>query len=214
MEPKPIPLSEKLALPCRGIFVCDLPSGLTELELMQLFSQYGEIVALQQADTPPDEAIMIEYTTFEAAREAVSIINLSCIRGKIVRCMAISALEVIRSTLVSGQRLLIESIDPAVGMHGLWDVCSLFGQVLDCKLELNPEGKSCGFAFVHYATEEQAKSALENLNGMQIGESEVQLRPFRWDHSARFTGVAYARLMYNPYVESSGAYVESSGVQL
>merc|ERR1712066_597507 len=105
--------------------------GLHEYELRQLFGQWGDVVSVQQADAAPDEAIVVEFSTFEAAEEAIRMVNLGLIRRKTVRCMLISALELIRGTMVSGNRLIIENLDPAIEMQGMWDICSLFGQVLD-----------------------------------------------------------------------------------
>lgn len=198
-EPSSVAVVQK----CTGIYVCDLAPGLTEGELRQLFGQYGDIVSLRQADVAPDEAIMIEYVTIEAAEEAQGIVNLASLRGMTCRCLLVGALEVIRRTMVSGHRLIIENLDPTIEIHGLWDVCSLFGQVLDCKVQPADEGRSTGLGFVHYAREEEATYAKSTLDKMQIGECEVKLRPFQWDDAAHFTGTLYARLIYNPYIDAA-----------
>uniref|UniRef100_A0A7S2II10 RRM domain-containing protein n=1 Tax=Zooxanthella nutricula TaxID=1333877 RepID=A0A7S2II10_9DINO len=171
-----------------------------------LFSQYGDIVSVRQADTPPDCGIIFDFATCEAAAEAQSIVNLASLRGTTCRCLLVSALEEIRRTMVSGNRFIVENIDPAIEVHGLWDVCSLFGQVLDCKLQPMatdaPDGRPVSVAFVHYLREEEAAAAKNTLDKMQIGECEVRMRPFQWDDSNMFSGAMYARLMYNPYMDA------------
>lgn len=186
-----------------GVYVCDLVHGLTENELRQVFGQYGEIISFQQADASPNDAVLIEYRTCQAAEEAQRIVHLASIRGKTCRCLLVSALEVIRRTMVAGNRLIVENIDPAIETHGFWNVCGLFGQLLDCKLQLHPDGRSCGLGFAHYARQDEAMRAKAVLDKMQIGDSEVKLRLFQWDDAALFTGSLYARLIYNPYSDAS-----------
>lgn len=184
---------------CTGVYVCDLRPDITEADLRQVFGQYGEILSVRQADAAPDDAVIIEYVSWEAAEEAQATVNQATLRGKLCRCMLVTAVEAIRRTMASGQRLIIENLDPAIESPGLWDVCSLFGEVLDCKLQLDDDGKSKGFGFVHYASEDEATQAKRILNEMQVGELVVKLRPFEWDDAALFTGALYARLIYNPY---------------
>ena len=39
-------------------------------------------------------------------------------------------------------------------------------------------GKSKGYGFVHFESEDSAKQAIERVNGMQIGEKTVEVTPF------------------------------------
>jgi len=93
------------------------------------------------------------------------------------------------------QRLLIEKIDPAVQSRGLCDLAALFGEVLDCKVErsssVNDEAAGGCLGFVHYAQEQEATKARTFLNGMQIGESVLQVRPFEAKDVSLFTGCSY-----------------------
>ena len=195
----------------KGIYLCDLRPGISEAELAQVFSQYGDIVSMCQADPAPDEGVLIEYATYEAAEEAQSTVNLAAFRGRTCRCMLVSALEVIRHTMATGQRVVIEDADPALELSGLWAVFGLFGQVLDCNLR-HVEGQS-SVGFAHFLHLKDAQRAIEVLAGMQIGENVVKLRPFRWDDAALFSGARHAapappRAAYNPY---SDAYSDALG---
>jgi polyadenylate-binding protein len=58
---------------------------------------------------------------------------------------------------------------------------------LSCKIAQDPEGKSRGFGFVHYETEEAAKTAIEKLNGMNIGTKTVFVGLFQ-KHADREDG--------------------------
>merc|ERR1712060_575095 len=77
------------------------------------------------------------------------------------------------------------------GLHG---ACSLFGHVLDCKIQhtgAKEEVSSC-VGFVHYAAKEEAEKAMGILNGMQIGETQVEVRQFKYKDTQQFTGSHYS----------------------
>lgn len=54
----------------------------------------------------------------------------------------------------------------------------MFGNILSCKVACDAVGKSRGYGFVHYETDEAANQAIERVNGMQIGEQTVQVSRF------------------------------------
>ncbi|CAK0868990.1 unnamed protein product, partial [Prorocentrum cordatum] len=184
----------------KRVFVCDLAPSVNEqdLDLRQLFGLYGTVVVLQQADAEPERSWLVEYTAPEAAADAKGTISGAMVRGRMARAMLGSTLE-IGGTMVSGRRLVIENLDTKIESQGFDDLCALFGEVLDSKLELDAGGLSKGYGFAHFATDEDAARAKETLEDMTIGESAVRVRPFTWDDASRFTGTAYARMIYNPY---------------
>lgn len=186
-----------------AVYVCDLAPDLTESDLRSVFGQYGHIVSITQADAPPEEAVIIEYNSYDAAEEAQRTVNQASIRGKTCRVLLVRTLELIRRSMVDGRRLVAESLDPAIEGQGLWDVFDLFGEVLDCKLQLDDGGRSKCVGFVHYAKEEDAAKAKQVLNNMQIGDTIVKARSFQWDDANLFTGTLYARMIYNPYMNAS-----------
>mmetsp|Transcript_85436 Transcript_85436/g.222949 ORF Transcript_85436/g.222949 Transcript_85436/m.222949 type:complete len:134 (+) Transcript_85436:180-581(+) len=124
------------------------------------------------------------------------------IRGKIIRVMLVSTLELIRKTMVSGRRFIIENLDTDIDSHGFFNICCLFGEVCDCKLQLRNSGYTKGYGFVHYAEEADAARARKALSQMQVGEKTVSMRPFAWDDAPLFTGTLYARAVYNPYLQA------------
>jgi len=72
----------------------------------------------------------------------------------------------------------VKNLDLSIDNKALYDTFSLFGNILSCKVASDPEGKSRGYGFVHYETEEAAKQAIERVNGMQIGEKTVIVTGF------------------------------------
>mmetsp|Transcript_45435 Transcript_45435/g.105388 ORF Transcript_45435/g.105388 Transcript_45435/m.105388 type:complete len:210 (+) Transcript_45435:83-712(+) len=177
---------------CTGIYVCDLAPGISDTDLWQLMSTWGRIAAFERINHTADEALIVEFDAWESAKEARHTLNFTCIRGKTSRCLLRSDIKTIKSTMLNGNRLYMDNLDPALESRGFSDACCIFGHVLDCKIELDTNGKSCGYGFVHYATLEDAQKATKHLHGMQIGAKEVQVRPFSYEDSKAFTGCHYS----------------------
>ena len=86
--------------------------------------------------------------------------------------------EVPAARLLASERcIFVKHLDRAIDTDALQDVFGLLGTVTSCKVAGGP-GKSRGYGFVHYATEEAAALAVARINGMQIGTQVVEVRPF------------------------------------
>jgi len=97
----------------------------------------------------------------------------------------------VRATRETGNRLMVMTLDPQVDSRGLQDVGKLFGKVLDCKVEMDADGRSMGLGFIHFATAEDATKAVTCLDGTQIGDSVVEVRQFDESDKAFFAGCGY-----------------------
>lgn len=176
-----------------GVYVCDVHPEITREDLWQVFGHYGEIVSIEPL-TAGAGAFHVRFAQAEptAAEEACKILNYSALRGQTCRCYTAASLEIIRQTMETGQRLVVEQLDPAVESCGLHEVFSLFGQVLDCKVEPDAERGTCNVGFAHFLHEEDAAKAITFLGGMQIGGLVVKVRPFEPADVTLFTGCGYA----------------------
>lgn len=64
---------------------------------------------------------------------------------------------------------LAESIDSA----GLEDMFKKYGNILSSKVVMSEDGKSKGYGFVQFETEESANTAIEKLNGSTIDDKQM-----------------------------------------
>mmetsp|Transcript_87349 Transcript_87349/g.260612 ORF Transcript_87349/g.260612 Transcript_87349/m.260612 type:complete len:201 (+) Transcript_87349:82-684(+) len=176
---------------CAGIYVCDLTPGLEDADLWALFSQWGRIVSFERVHQGADEALVVEYDGWEAARDARRAVSYARVRDGTVRCLLRTDVKAIRQSMLTGHRLVMDNLDPALDSSGLFDACCLFGHVLDCKVEQRG-GQSCGYGFAHFATLEDAGRAREALQGMRLGSAAVAVRPFEWVDTQRFSGCRYS----------------------
>jgi len=69
---------------------------------------------------------------------------------------------------------LAESIDNA----GLHDLFQKYGNVLSSKVVVYEDGKSKGYGFVQFESEESANYAIEKLNGSTVRDKQMYVKLF------------------------------------
>jgi polyadenylate-binding protein len=69
--------------------------------------------------------------------------------------------------------IFIKNLDPTIDHKALHDTFSAFGNILSCKIALDEEGRSKGYGFVHYESQEFAEKAIANVNGMLLNDRKV-----------------------------------------
>lgn len=92
--------------------------------------------------------------------------------------------------------VFIKNLDASIDNKALHDTFAAFGSVLSCKVVLDSSGQSKGHGFVQFGNEEDAKSAIKQLNGMLINDKQVYVGSFvrhqervRTNGSPKFTNV-------------------------
>merc|ERR1711939_337627 len=61
----------------------------------------------------------------------------------------------------------------------LYDTFCTFGNILSCKIAYDDQGRSKGYGFVHYETEEAAETAIEKVGGKMLKEKIVYVGKFK-----------------------------------
>ncbi|CAE7810517.1 pabpc1a, partial [Symbiodinium sp. KB8] len=123
--------------------------------------------------------IFMGYVNFHSvsdAERALDTLNYSSIKGRACRIMWSQRDPSLRKSGLGN--VFVRNLDRNIDNKALYDTFSLFGNILSCKVCTGPDGKSRGYGFVHYETEEAAKQAIERVDGMQIGEKTVGVSGF------------------------------------
>lgn len=74
--------------------------------------------------------------------------------------------------------VFIKNLAPTVDNKGLFDVFSVFGNILSCKVATDDKGNSKGYGYVHFETAEAAQEAIQKINGMLLDDQEVVIGQF------------------------------------
>ena len=105
------------------------------------------------------------------AERALESLNYSLVKGRACRIMWSQRDPALRKT--GNGNIFIKNLDSTIDTKALHDTFSAFGNILSCKIARDDEGKSKGYGFVHYETEEAADKAIKHVNGMLLNDRKV-----------------------------------------
>merc|ERR1719401_946199 len=149
--------------------------------LYEIFNTVGTVGSIRVVrDNVSRRSLGYGYVNFHSvndAERALDTLNYSSIKGRACRLMWSQRDPSLRKSGVGN--IYVKNLDRNIDNKALYDTFSLFGNILSCKVASDDAGKSRGYGFVHYETEEAAKQAIERVNGMLIGDKTVQVSGFK-----------------------------------
>mmetsp|Transcript_48728 Transcript_48728/g.110980 ORF Transcript_48728/g.110980 Transcript_48728/m.110980 type:complete len:617 (+) Transcript_48728:65-1915(+) len=163
-----------------SLYVGDLHADVTEAMLYEIFNSVGPVASIRVCrDSVSRRSLGYGYVNYHSvadAEKALDTLNYSSIKGRSCRIMWSQRDPSLRKS--GAGNIYVRNLDKNIDNKALYDTFSLFGNILSCKVASDSTGKSHGYGFVHYETEEAAKQAIERVNGMQIGEKTVEVTQF------------------------------------
>jgi polyadenylate-binding protein len=80
--------------------------------------------------------------------------------------------------LPSESNIYIKKIGPEINVRELDNHFSAIGPLVCCKIASTPDGRSLGYGYVQYENKDDAKTALEQLQGSKLKETVLDLAEF------------------------------------
>jgi len=164
-----------------SLYVGSLHPDVTESLLFELFNQVGPVASIRVCrETITRRSLGYGYVNFhnvQDAERALDTMNFTEIKGKACRIMWSQRDPSLRKSGVGN--VVIHNLAPSVDHKGLYDLFSVFGNILSCTVVEDMETlTSKGYGYVHFETAEDADRAIKELNGMVIEEFEVKVSNF------------------------------------
>lgn len=164
-----------------SLYVGDLLPDVNEGLLYEIFNAVGPVASIRVCrDAVTRRSLGYGYVNYHNAADAeraLDSMNFTDIKGKACRIMWSQRDPSVRRSGVGN--IFVKNLQENIDNKQLYDTFSLFGNILSCKVVCDKEtGKSKGYGYVHYETNEAAANAIEKLDGMLIDGKEVQVGLF------------------------------------
>ncbi|EOY26974.1 Poly(A) binding protein 6, putative isoform 3 [Theobroma cacao] len=162
-----------------SLYVGDLDPDVTELDLFRIFSTVAPIVSLRLCRClRTGKSLRYGYINFFSdahASKALACLNHTDLKGKPVRIMWSHRDPFPRK--IGLANLFVKNLDPTVTSARLEGIFCRFGTILSCKVA-EENGKSKGFGFVQFDSEESAKAAITALHGTMLEGKKLYVSKF------------------------------------
>ena len=174
-------LTSYVRLPHFPCYRADLDKDVTEAQLFSTFSPFGTVSSMRICrDAITRKSLGYAYVNFGTVQDAANAmreLNYTKLRERPLRIMWVQRDPSMRRS--ANGNVFVKNLDASIDSRVLNENFSLFGNVLSCRVVMDDAGKSKGYGFVQFDSEEVAKRAIEELNGVNIAGKPVYVGPFK-----------------------------------
>lgn len=161
-----------------NIFVKDLAKSIDNKSLFDTFSMFGSILSCKVATDPKTGESLgygfVHYDNEESCKDAIARVNGKMIAEKKVTVMLFKPKKN-RPQSELFTNLYIKNIPTTWNSEAFVKYFSSYGPVTSSSLSTDEKGANKGYGFINYEKPEQAKAALEGLNGTEVGEKKLMI---------------------------------------
>jgi polyadenylate-binding protein len=161
-----------------NIFVKNLDASVGFKDLYDWFSEHGSIlsckVALNETTGQSKGYGFVHFESESSAKEAVEKMNGKVIQGKAMFVGPFVPKKLRNQNIEkSWTNVYVKDIDPEVSDEEFKQLFEAFGPVNSPLLKRNEKGLSEGYGFVNFLRHEDAKVAVEKLNGHKLKNKAI-----------------------------------------
>ncbi|XP_016455946.2 polyadenylate-binding protein 7-like [Nicotiana tabacum] len=163
-----------------SLYVGDLHHDVTDGQLFDSFSEFKSLASVRICrDSSTGRSLCYGYVNFISPQDAIRAIevkNNSTLNGKVIRvCWSRRDPDARRS---GKGNVFVKNLSDTIDNAKLQEMFQKFGNTLSCKVVFSEEGKSKGYGFVQFESEESANAAIEKLNGTMVGDKQMYVGKF------------------------------------
>ncbi|XP_060176595.1 polyadenylate-binding protein 7-like isoform X2 [Lycium barbarum] len=166
--------------PPSSLYVGDLHQDVTDGQLFDAFSEFKSLASVRICrDSSTGRSLCYGYVNFVSPQDAIRAIevkNNSILNGKVMRVSwSLRDPDARRS---GKGNVFIKNLSDTVDNLKLQEMFQKFGNILSCKVVTSEDGKSKGYGFVQFGSEESASAAIEKLNGTMVVDKQMYVGKF------------------------------------
>ncbi|XP_022144571.1 polyadenylate-binding protein 7 [Momordica charantia] len=185
-----------------SLYVGDLHPDVTDGQLFDAFSEFKSLASVRICrDSSTGRSLSYGYVNFISPPDAINameVMNHTVLNGKVIRVMWSHRDADARKSGIGN--VFVKNLSDSINSLGLQELFKKFGNVLSCKVATSDDGKSKGYGFVQFETEDSANAAIESLNGFTIGDKQIYVGKFVKKSE---------RVLANPDVKYTNLYVKN-----
>lgn len=175
-----VPAAQTGKFSTSSLWVGDLAPEVAETDLYEAFVSIGPIASfrlLRDAITRRSlEYAYVNYANSLDAERAIEALNFVELKGKPIRIMWSQRDPAVRRSGLGN--IFIKNLHPDIDNKALYDTFSVFGNILSCKVATDEHGKSKGYGYVHFETQDAAEMTIKTVNGMLLNGQKVEVERF------------------------------------
>ncbi|PWA38487.1 polyadenylate-binding protein 7 [Artemisia annua] len=173
------PSSSSLVVPA-SLYVGDLHHEINDARLHDAFAEYKSLSSVRVCrDSATGRSLCYGYVNFMSPQDATRAIedkNNTMLCGKMIRVTKANRDPDVRKNGIGN--VFVKNVNESMDNVQLRELFQNFGNILSCKVSTFEDGKSKGYGFVQFETEESSNAAIENLNGTNVGGKQIYVAKF------------------------------------
>ncbi|MQM10988.1 hypothetical protein Taro_043888 [Colocasia esculenta] len=161
-----------------NLFVKNLSESIDSVRLQEIFSQFGKVFSCKVVTSKDGKSKchgFVQFDSQESANSAIERLHGSDVDGKqiFVSNFVKKSDRVLPSPDAKYTNLYMKNLDEDITEELLQLKFSEFGKITSLAIAKDADGISRGFGFVNFEIPDDARRAMETMNGMQLGSKAL-----------------------------------------